>query len=214
MTAGQSFESLNQRPLRRRPYRCGRSERFAPSLCHHRPRFLSFPNNAGRSWRHITAGFNRTYTVPLLVTGGEHQAIFTVAAAAPPPMWRVGARGADSMMFRSDDAGESFHAVERGAGGASRHDHALSPRAGRFGRFLWGLRRWHGDARPWQRCAHRRSVEIAEKLPPAYDLVDYSRSVDASTILTNCQHEAPIASSRSLRGEKPHSLSDRCSTNW
>ena len=31
-------------------------------------------------------------------------------------MWRVGARGADSVMFRSDDHGESFHTVERGAG--------------------------------------------------------------------------------------------------
>src|SRR5271167_1013027 len=60
-------------------------------------------NNAGGSWRHVKAGFNRTYTVPLLVIGDEHPAIYTVAAAVPPPMWRVAARGADSVMFRSED---------------------------------------------------------------------------------------------------------------
>src|SRR5208337_4953716 len=65
-------------------------------------------NNAGRSWRHVKAGFNRSYTVPLLVIGTEHRSIYTVAAGSPPPMWRVGARGADSVMFRSDDDGESF----------------------------------------------------------------------------------------------------------
>ncbi len=126
--------------------------------------------NAGDSWRHIKAGFNRTYTVPLLVVGDEHPAIFTVAAADPPPMWRVGARGADSIMFRSDDHGESFHTVERGAGVQRGMVMRFRSAPGGSGDFFGvsddgTVTRAAADGEestPWA---------IAERLPPAYDLV-------------------------------------------
>jgi photosystem II stability/assembly factor-like uncharacterized protein len=127
-------------------------------------------SNAGSSWRHVTAGFNRTYTVPLLVTGGDHPAIHTVAAADPPPMWRVGARGADSVMFRSDDRGESFYEVERGAsvqrGMLMRFRMAPGDDGDFFGVSDDGTL-VHANANGDE----ARPEIIAEKLPPAYDLV-------------------------------------------
>ncbi|HVN27043.1 MAG TPA: hypothetical protein VMT64_01080 [Candidatus Binataceae bacterium] len=125
--------------------------------------------NAGGTWKHITAGFNRSYTVPLLVIGNERPAIFTVAAATPPPMWRVGARGADSVMFRSDDAGESFNAIERGATEQRGMVMRFREAPGTDGEFF-------GVADDGSvLCGHADGEShldiIAEKLPPAYDLV-------------------------------------------
>jgi hypothetical protein len=124
--------------------------------------------NAGASWKLVKAGFNRTYTVPLLVMGTERPAIFTAAAAAPPPMWRVGPRGADSVMYRSDDGGESFRAIERGAG----------VHRGMVMRFrnVPGADDFFGvadDGAVLRGFANGESQlhTVAEKLPPAYDLV-------------------------------------------
>jgi photosystem II stability/assembly factor-like uncharacterized protein len=124
--------------------------------------------NAGSSWRHVKAGFNRSYTVPLLVIGNERAAIFTAAASAPPPMWRVGARGADSVMFRSDDRGETFHAVERGAGAQRGMLMRFRTTPGGAGDFF-GV---SDDGTVTRGFANGESglVTIAEKLPPAYDL--------------------------------------------
>jgi photosystem II stability/assembly factor-like uncharacterized protein len=127
-------------------------------------------NNAGGSWRHIKAGFNRGYTVPLLVIGSEQGSIYTVAAGSPPPMWRVGMRGADSIMFRSGDGGESFQIVERGVtaqrGMIMRLRAASQASADFFGVSDDGtvthfVPEGEGTA----------PITIAEKLPPAYDLV-------------------------------------------
>jgi len=127
-------------------------------------------NNAGGSWRHVKAGFNRTYTVPLLVIGSEHPAIYTVAAAAPPPMWRVGARGADSVMFRSDDQGESFRTVERGAAVHRGMVMRFRPAPGASGDFF-GVSNDGAVTRTIANGKESAPVTITEKLPPAYDLV-------------------------------------------
>lgn len=127
-------------------------------------------NNAGQSWRHVKAGFNRTYTVPLLVIGDEHSAIYTVAAATPPPMWRVGARGADSVMFRSDDQGESFHTVERGAGAQRAMVMRFRTVPGLVGDFF-GICDDGTITRAVANGEDTAPVTVAEKLPPAYDLV-------------------------------------------
>jgi len=127
-------------------------------------------SNAGGSWRHVKAGFHRSYTVPLLVAGKEHPAIFTAAAASPPPMWRVGARGADSAMFRSDDRGESFYSVERGAGanrGMVMRFRALPDGDGDF----FAVSDDGTVTRNVVNGEESAPVTIAEKLPPAYDLV-------------------------------------------
>jgi photosystem II stability/assembly factor-like uncharacterized protein len=127
-------------------------------------------HNAGGSWRLIKAGFNRTYTVPLLVMGKEHCAIYTAAAAAPPPMWRVGARGADSVMFRSDDNGESFHIVARGAGVHRGMVMRFRATPGDCNVFF-GVSDDGMVNRLLANGVESPPVTIAEKLPPAYDLV-------------------------------------------
>jgi photosystem II stability/assembly factor-like uncharacterized protein len=126
--------------------------------------------NAGGSWRHIKEGLNRTYTVPLMLSGGGHPAIYTAAAAGPPPTWSAGARGADSVIFRSVDRGESFEIIDRGFGvqrGMVMRFRAASDGTGQFfgvgtdGTVTRGAA--NGETSPPQ--------PIAEKLPPAYDLV-------------------------------------------
>jgi len=131
-------------------------------------------HNAGGSWRQVKAGFNRSYTVPLIVTGKEHPAIYTAAAATPPPMWRVGARGADSVMFRSDNNGQSFHAVERGAavhrGMVMRFRGAPDAAPGNANDFF-GVSDDGTVTRLHSNGVESPPVTVAEKLPPAYDLV-------------------------------------------
>ena len=127
-------------------------------------------SNAGKSWRQVKAGFNRSYTVPLLVIGHENPEIFTVAAATPPPMWRVGIRGADSVMFRSDDLGESFHIVERGAAvqrGMVMRFRAVPGGDGEFFGVADDGTVTHGIANGEESAP----AIVIEKLPPAYDLV-------------------------------------------
>src|SRR5579863_2664320 len=74
-----------------------------------------FSTNGGSSWKFVK-GLSRSYTVPLLVTDS---AIYTAAASGPPPLWSMGPQGADALIFRSDDRGETFTTV--GAGDGSTH---------------------------------------------------------------------------------------------
>lgn len=127
--------------------------------------------NGGASWRRITAGIERTYTVPLVLIGEEGEsALYTAAAAGPPPGWQVSARGADSAMYRSIDRGRTFAAVERHFGperGMPMRFRKAPDASGGFfavstngAVFRYGLRD-NGYA----------SLPITEQLPPAYDLV-------------------------------------------
>ncbi len=84
--------------------------------------------NGGADWRHVSAGINRGYTVPLLVAGEEHVSIYTAAAAGPPPTWSMGARGADTVVFRSVDRGESFETDRSRVRSQPGDGDALSPR--------------------------------------------------------------------------------------
>jgi photosystem II stability/assembly factor-like uncharacterized protein len=67
--------------------------------------------NRGGSWSKVKRGLCRSYTVPLFVTSGESSRVFTAAAAGPPPFWSTGPAGADAVIFRSLDAGQSFEAL-------------------------------------------------------------------------------------------------------
>ncbi|HYB91919.1 MAG TPA: hypothetical protein VEC38_12840 [Candidatus Binataceae bacterium] len=121
--------------------------------------------DGGASWRQITNGINRKYTVPLLVLGADADAIFTAAAAGPPPTWAAGPAGADAIMFRSADRGLSFapvpadHVWGRGMVMNLRRD----PEGGGF----FGVINDGTVIRSNGTGVHA----IAEKLPPAYDLV-------------------------------------------
>jgi hypothetical protein len=67
--------------------------------------------NRGGWWSKVKRGLCRNYTVPLFVAPGESSRVFTAAAAGPPPFWSTGPAGADAVMFRSLDAGQSFEAL-------------------------------------------------------------------------------------------------------
>jgi photosystem II stability/assembly factor-like uncharacterized protein len=122
---------------------------------------------AGASWRHISEGLDRTYAVPLLVQGKTGDSIVTAAAAGPPPTWSAGARGADAVLFRSRDHGESFTPIvaegEWGRGMVMRLRE--DPQSGGF----FGVTNdgcvFHSNGEP------DAVTSIAEKLPPAYDFV-------------------------------------------
>jgi hypothetical protein len=168
--AGESFESLNS-GLYDDVHTVAVDPTDSRRLYATTGRGFYISKNAGGSWHQVTAGFSRTYTVPLLVTGGEeHPAIFTAAAATPPPMWRVGMRGADSMMFRSDDHGESFHTVERVAGAHRGMVMRFRAAPGADGDFF-AVSDDGMVTRTIVDGTQSAPVIIAEKLPPAYDLV-------------------------------------------
>jgi photosystem II stability/assembly factor-like uncharacterized protein len=127
--------------------------------------------SGGSSWRHVTQGISRSYTVPMLVDDTDSGAIYVAAAAGPPPTWRMGEHGADALMFRSLDRGNSFEPVagENGPMRAMIMRFAADPaEAGRF------------FAVTTEGAVTRVSkqgesiVPVAEKLPPAYDLVAIS----------------------------------------
>jgi photosystem II stability/assembly factor-like uncharacterized protein len=124
--------------------------------------------NRGGSWNKIKRGLCRSYTVPLLVTAGESSRVFVAAAAGPPPFWSTGPAGADAVMFRSVDAGESFEALGDGA----------LPERGMVMRFRADPEN-EGDffAVTTDGCVIRTretaqaATLVGERLPPAYDLV-------------------------------------------
>ncbi len=127
-------------------------------------------DNAGASWRRVTTGINRSYTVPLVVAGDARGAIYTAAAAGPPPIWPTGPRGADSALFRSLDHGETFEML----------DHGFAPRRGMVMRLrrssegsgeIFGVSSDGGVIRLPVGDEPSPPLLIADKLPPAYDLV-------------------------------------------
>ncbi len=123
--------------------------------------------NGGGSWRHVRDGLDRTYTVPLLVESERGNSIFTAAAAGPPPTWTGSQFGANAMVYQSHDRGASFtalaveHRCERGMLMRMRAD---AERGGFFGVTT--------DGRVLRLSADGAALDtIAEKLPPAHDLV-------------------------------------------
>jgi hypothetical protein len=122
--------------------------------------------DAGASWRHITEGLNRSYTVPLLINGDGRKTIYTAAAAGPPPSWSRPA-GADARFFRSDDYGRSFRPIVTEAGGMRSMVMRLRADPAGPGAFFGVL---NGGEVIRSDSAGENLTAIADKLPPAYDL--------------------------------------------
>jgi len=124
--------------------------------------------NGGASWRRVYQGLNRGYTVPLLVDASAGTSIFTAAAAGPPPTWRAGSTGADAIMFRSRDRGASFTPLEMMDGPLRGMVMRLRADPSCPGGFFGAMT----DGSVIRAGARGASVTvIAEKLPPAYDVV-------------------------------------------
>jgi len=123
----------------------------------------------GASW-HRTKGLSRHYAVTLFADRYDGGALYLAAAAGPPPQWSIGAPGADAMLFRSDDHGASF--APFGHNGTAGPTRAMLMRmvpgpAGEgvmFGAFNDG-----SVVRINERLGSIRT--IADRLPPAYDLI-------------------------------------------
>ena len=123
--------------------------------------------NAGASWRFIK-GLSRSYTIPIVVRYGR-DAVYTAAAAGPPPTWSMGPVGADALMFRSSDRGETFRPLATGDGipHASR-GMVMRLREDSSGVLLGAL----SDGSLIRIDDRNEDIAIiTEKLPPAYDFV-------------------------------------------
>jgi photosystem II stability/assembly factor-like uncharacterized protein len=124
--------------------------------------------NRGGHWSKIKRGLCRNYTVPLFVAPGESSRVFTAAAAGPPPFWSTGPAGADAVMFRSLDAGQSFEALgddvlpERGMVMRLKADPESE---GDFFAVTTG-----GSVIRTREMGATATL-VGERLPPAYDLV-------------------------------------------
>lgn len=124
--------------------------------------------DAGASWRHVSKGFNRSYTIPILVDAEQSGIVYTAAAAGPPPTWRTGAGGADALMFRSDDRGQSFEPIANESGPTRGMMMRFARDPGDPARFFAVI----SDGTVIRARDRGRSLsQIADKLPPAYDLV-------------------------------------------
>jgi photosystem II stability/assembly factor-like uncharacterized protein len=124
--------------------------------------------DAGKSWKHVTRGLNRSYTVPLLVGAPDSEDVFTAAAMGPPPTWSSNPTGADAMLFRSSDRGQSFMPIstEQNFGRGMVMRLRADPENNGSGFFAVC-----NDGTVVRATAAGSSLAtIAEKLPPAYDL--------------------------------------------
>jgi len=123
--------------------------------------------NAGSSWRHSMDGLSRNYTIPLLVRDDGSRTIYTAAAAGPPPSWMGKASGANALLFRSDDGGRSFNALEDPYGPRRGMVMRMKPDPSSDSGFFAVL----NDGGVIRSADGESFSTIAEKLPPAYDMV-------------------------------------------
>jgi hypothetical protein len=124
--------------------------------------------NEGGSWRFVR-GLSRSYTIPILMRRGRDPGIYTAAAAGPPPTWSMGPIGADALMFRSRDRGESFRPLTAvdGLPQATR-GMVMRLREDSSGAIIGALS--DGSLVRISDGKDEFSI-ITEKLPPAYDFV-------------------------------------------
>jgi hypothetical protein len=122
---------------------------------------------SGATWTQPKA-LDRSYVVPLLALAGG--IIYVAAAGGPPPTWSMDQIGADALIFRSIDHGQSFKPIEQSDG-------ITHPTRGMVMRLvtqpgedgvLFGALSDGGVIKIDERDG--TYAVIAEKLPPAYDL--------------------------------------------
>jgi hypothetical protein len=125
--------------------------------------------DGGSSWNRAK-GLSRNYAVTLLAGGYDGASLYLAAAAGPPSEWSIGSRGADAMLFHSNDHGSSF--VPYGPDGSASSTRAMLMRMapGADGDDLVYAAFTDGSiVRINERQCSMQT--IAEKLPPAYDLL-------------------------------------------
>ncbi|MGH7906199.1 MAG: WD40/YVTN/BNR-like repeat-containing protein [Candidatus Binataceae bacterium] len=161
---GESFESLNK-GIYTDIHRVAADPRNSRRLYATTGGGFYLSENAGEAWRHITDGLSRQYTVPLIAGAGTGEAVYTAAADGPPPSWSRGSAGADALFFRSDDHGHSFTAMA--LDGVSARGMVMQFRGDPDNGGFFGVM---NDGTVIHASGADLTV-IADKLPPAYDLV-------------------------------------------
>lgn len=162
---GVSFEALNDR-LCADVHSVGVDPASPRRLYAATGRGLHLSDNGGATWRRIPTPTARAYMVPLLVLDGAQPAIYTAAAASPPPAWPAAPLGADAIILRSTDRARTFTPLNGGS----------SPRRGMVMRMrcvpqaesrIFGVAT-DGTVLEISSGAEAPRV-IAERLPPAHD---------------------------------------------
>lgn len=91
---------------------------FPPEFPQGRPFYES--RDAGRTWNCISTSFERTYAIPLEISGDEPDVLVGAVASGIPSAWRQREQGADSALVISDDRGQSWQQVAGGLPSAFR----------------------------------------------------------------------------------------------
>jgi hypothetical protein len=123
----------------------------------------------GATWSEVKS-LSRPYAVPLLARDHAAGVVYTAAAGGPPPTWTMDQIGADALMYRSADHGNSFEAITLGDGNA----HPTRGMVMRLmahpedDRIIFGALSDGGVIKIDER--EELVSLVAEKLPPAYDL--------------------------------------------
>jgi hypothetical protein len=109
-----------------------------------------------------------------VVSHGRDAAIYTAAAAGPPPTWSISTVGAGAMMFRSSDRGESFRPLAAGGRFVQpTRGMVMRLRQDSSGALLGAL----SDGSLFRISDGTEDIaSIAERLPPTYDFVALSGS--------------------------------------
>ncbi|HLW69135.1 MAG TPA: hypothetical protein VKS22_00790 [Candidatus Binataceae bacterium] len=122
----------------------------------------------GAAWT-LLKGLGRPYVVPLLPLPGG--IIYTAAAGGPPPTWSMDQIGANALMYRSTDHGVSFTPIAQADGNVYPTRGMVMRLIAQPGdeRILFGAL---SDGTVIRMDERDDTVAIvAEKLPPAFDLV-------------------------------------------
>ncbi len=76
--------------------------------------------DGGATWGPAAMEFEQEYSVPLVMSPGDPNVLFSALAHGNPNQWRRNEKGADSLLIRSRDGGASWESVGHGAGGLGR----------------------------------------------------------------------------------------------
>jgi hypothetical protein len=71
-------------------------------------------DDAGRTWRNISATFTRRHSVPIHVYPREPSTLVAAVASGSPGKWRARPEGADAVLLASRDSGAHWERIENG----------------------------------------------------------------------------------------------------
>lgn len=83
-------------------------------------RALFRSSDAGQSWKPMGLEFSQEYSIPLVVHPSRPNVLYSALANGQPNLWRR-PTGAESVVIRSEDGGETWNQLDLGLADASRY---------------------------------------------------------------------------------------------